>query len=150
MSKAASLVAQAKQWATYYGQYTTGEEAAAYTVPLRIRAAWDNNDADALADVFIDNGSLLAGDQQLTSREEIRSYFAEAFAGPFKGSRLIEDPLEVRFVADGVAVAITQGGIVLDGENELAPERTIRTMWVIVKRDGDWWLASHQTSPVKG
>src|SRR3954470_7511771 len=50
--KASSLVAQAKQWATYYGKFTQGEESAALTAPLRARAAWDANDADAFAGVF--------------------------------------------------------------------------------------------------
>lgn len=149
-NKAADLVAGAKQWATYYGDYSNGEEGAVLTAALRIRAAWEANDADALADMFIDNGSMLVGDNQLMSREEIRSYMTEAFAGGFKGARLTEEPKEIRLISDTVAVAITQGGVIRAGEQALAPENEYRALWVIVKVGDDWRVASHQTSPVKG
>jgi uncharacterized protein (TIGR02246 family) len=148
--RAASLVAGAKQWASYYGGYPNGEEGAVLTAPLRIRAAWDANDANAFADMFIENGSMLVGDNQLTSREQIRSYFAEAFGGGYKGSRLTEEPREIRLLSDTVAVAITEGGIIRDGAQSLAAGDELRTMWVIVKREGDWRVASRQSSPVTG
>lgn len=150
MTGAAQLVAQAKEWATYYGKFTSGEEAAVLGVPLKVRAAWDSNDADALASVFVDNGSWLAGDKQLTGRDEIRAYMAEVFAGPLQGSKVTEEPLEIKVVNEELALAITDGGVLYEGETELPPGRKFRTMWVIVKQDGDWKLASHQTSPVKG
>ncbi|HEY0636232.1 MAG TPA: SgcJ/EcaC family oxidoreductase [Pseudonocardiaceae bacterium] len=149
-NKAASLVAQAKQWATYYGGFTQGEEAAVYTAPLRVRAAWDNNDADALADVFIDNGSLLDGDEQLNGREAIRAYMTEAFRTHHKGTKVIDQPLEIRKISQDVAIAISDGGIVPEGATEIPPTGKVRVMWVVVRQDGDWKLASYQSSPVKG
>lgn len=148
--EAAALVAGAKEWAKKYGDYPNGDEGSVYTAPLRVRAAWDANDADAFADMFIDNGSTLFGDNQLTDREQIRSYVAEVFAGAYKGSRLADEPKEIRMLTDSVAVVISEGGVIPDGAQELAPEREVRTMWVVVKRDGDWRIASYQTSPIKG
>lgn len=149
-SKASSLVAGAKQWATYYGKYPNGTEGAVLTAELRARAAWTANDADAFADSFVENGSMLVGDRQLMNREEIRAYMAEAFAGGYKGSRLIEEPRDIRLLTDSVAVAITQGAVVRDGQTEPASADEVRTMWVIVKHDSEWLVASHQTSPIKG
>lgn len=149
-SKAASLVAGAKQWASLYGDYSNGEEGHALTAPLRVRAAWADNDAEAFANMFIDNGSALFGDTQLTSREQIRSYVAEVFDGPYKGSRLDERPREIRLLSKGVAVAVMEGGVLRAGQEDLAPADTIRTMYVLVKVDGDWRVASYQTSPVGG
>ena len=149
-TKAAALVQGAKQWASYYGDYANGAEGAVLTAVLRVRAAWDANDADALADMFAENGSMLVGDVQYTDREAIRSYAQEAFQGAAKGSRLTEEPLEIRLLTDCVAVAVTQGGVVRDGSDTLAPADEVRALWVAVKRDGDWRIASHQTSPVKG
>ncbi|MEU9826060.1 SgcJ/EcaC family oxidoreductase [Micromonospora chersina] len=146
---AASLVAGAKQWASYYGDYPNGEEGAVLTAPLRIRAAWGDNDADAFAGLFIENGSLLIGDTQLNGREEIRAYMAKAFAGGWKGTRLTEQPRDIRLIADEVAVAITEGGIVRPGEDGLDPLNEERAMWVLVKRDGDWRVAARQTSPIR-
>lgn len=147
--KASSLVAQAKVWASHYGKFTLGEEGAVLSVPLRIRGAWENQDADAFADVFVENGSMLVGDQQLKSREEIREYMRAALAGPYKGARLTEEPLEIKLLTPTVAIAVTQGGLIPGGETELSPEAEVRALWVIVKQDGDWQLASHQTSPIK-
>ncbi|GLW05799.1 hypothetical protein Misp01_09290 [Microtetraspora sp. NBRC 13810] len=149
-NNAASLVTQAKQWATYYGDYPNGKEGAVLTVPLRVRAAVDSNDADGLAEVFTEDGSLLIGDTQLRGRDEIKSYMADAFAGSYKGTRLSEVPLEIRSIADDVAMAITQGGYMLPGESTVAPERQMRTMYVIVKREGQWRLFSQQSSPLGG
>lgn len=148
--KAASLVAQAKQWATNYGDYPNGEEGAVLSVPLRVRAAIDRNDADALAEIFTENGSLLVGDTQLRGREEIRSYMADAFAGNYGGARVNEEPLEIRMLTDDVAMTITQGGLVLPGESEVAPEREMRTVYMTVKQDGEWRLISQQSSPMRG
>jgi uncharacterized protein (TIGR02246 family) len=148
--EASKLVAAAKEWATYYGKFTTGEEGAVLTAPLRARAAWDNNDAAALAEAFIENGSWLAGDEQLRGREEIRAYLAAGFEGPYKGSRWTEEADEIKFVTEDVALAITTGGVLYEGETELPEERAMRVMWVCTKRDGYWHLVSHQSSPIKG
>lgn len=148
--KASSLVSKAKKWASYYGRFPNGEEGAVLSVPLRVRAAWENNDADALADVFTENGSLLMGDEQLRGREEIRSYMAKAFSGEYRGVRVVEEPIEIKFLSGDVAMAISEGGTLAPGETEPAPEREMRTTWVIVKQNGEWRLLSHQGSPVKG
>lgn len=149
--KAASLVESAKKWATLYGEYPNGEEGAAYTAALRIRVAWDANDADAFADMFLENGSMLVGDRQLSDREEIRAYMAEAFGSYYKGTRLVEDPLEIRLLNDSVALAVTDGGIIPPGADSVAPTDLVRGTWIIRRTDdGDWRIVSRQTSPIKG
>lgn len=147
---ASSLVAGAKEWAAQYGDYSNGDKGHVYTAPLRARAAWKANDADAFADIFVENGSILVGDRQLTNREEIRSYFAEAFAGGYRGSRLEERPDEIRLLGDSAAFVVTTGGIVRAGAESIEPTDTVRATYVCVKQDGDWRIVSHQTSPVKG
>ncbi|HEX5405940.1 MAG TPA: SgcJ/EcaC family oxidoreductase [Pseudonocardiaceae bacterium] len=149
-AKASKLVAGAKEWASYYGDYTQGEEAAAFTVPLRARAMWDSNDAEGFAEVFVDNGSFLFGDEQLTSQEQIRDTMKAAFAGPLAGTKLAQEPVEVKLVTPDVAIVITNGGVVAAGATELAQGASTRDVWVTVKRDGVWQLVSLQTSPVKG
>lgn len=150
MSKAASLVERAKEWASYYGKYANGPEGAVITVPLRIRAAWDNKDADAFAGIFTDNGSFIIGDETLTSPDEIRDFVKQAFDGPGAGTRWHEDAVEITLLGPDVAVAIMQGGIVLEGESAPARERTHRAVYLTVKRDGDWKLLSLQTNPIGG
>jgi uncharacterized protein (TIGR02246 family) len=148
--RAASLVEGAKQWATYYGGFPNGEEGAAFTAALRIRAAWDANDADAFADMFVEDGSMLVGDRQLMDRAEIRSYMAAAFSGGYRGSKLTEEPVEIRLLTDSVALAVTDGGIIPDGADSVAPADLVRGTWIIRKDGGDWRIVSRQTSPIKG
>ena len=135
---------------SYYREFTGPDEKAALTVAMRIQAAWARNDADFFADTFTENGSLLMQDDQLTSREEIRSFMAAGFQGPLKGASVKGWPLSVTFVSDDVAMAVTEGGIRMAGETETAPERRIRAVWVIVRQGDDWRLMSHQSSPIKG
>lgn len=149
-SKAASLVEGAKQWATYYGDYPNGDEGAAFTAVLRVRAAWDANDADAFAGMFAQNGSMLVGDRQLMNSEEIAAYMTEAFAGPYRGSRLAEEPVEIRMLTDSVALAVTEGGIIPAGQDSFAPAAKVRGTWIIVAAGDDWRVLSRQTSPITG
>ncbi|MFJ8687704.1 SgcJ/EcaC family oxidoreductase [Micromonospora sp. HUAS LYJ1] len=149
-TEGASLVAGAKQWASYYGDFPNGVEGAVLTAPLRCRAAWDANDAEGFASLFIDNGSMLVGDNQLMSRDEIRTYLGELFAGPYKGSRLTLEFSEIQVVSESMALAVSVGGVVYADADGLAPADNLRIMWVVVKRDGDWRIASYQSSPITG
>jgi uncharacterized protein (TIGR02246 family) len=127
-----------------------GEKAAALTAPLRARVAWDDNDADAFADVFVENGSILFDDDQLTDRDAIRTYLRYAFAGKLRGTRVVQDPIEVKILAPDVAVVITEGGVVYEDETEVPANRAVRATWVSVRREGEWRLFSQQTSPIAG
>lgn len=135
----------------YYLSFDSSDEKAVLTVPQRIQAAWERNDADMFAEIFTENGSLLMRDDQLTSREQIRAYMADGFRGSYAGARVKGWPLSMRFLSDDVAMVITGGGIMLAGETEIAPAREIRATWVIVREDGGQLrLLSHQSSPVRG
>jgi uncharacterized protein (TIGR02246 family) len=136
---------------SYYRQFTGADEKAALTIGQRIQAAWAANDADMFAGVFAENGSLLMQDRQLTSRAEIRAFMAAGFAGPLRGARVTGWPLDVQFLAGDAAFFVTQGGIVLPGDDELLPQRQIRAVWVIARRaSGELELVSHQGSPIGG
>ena len=151
-SRASAILAAAgvEEDFSFYRSFTSEEEKAVLTVPQLIQAAWKANDADFFASVFTDNGSLLMQDTQLTSREEIRSFMAAGFQGIYKGAYVSGWPLSVKFLTDGVAMVVTQGGIILPGETEIAPEREIRATWVVAEQAGEWKLVSHQSSPIKG
>jgi uncharacterized protein (TIGR02246 family) len=149
---AAQILAAAgvpEDW-SYYGPYVSDDERAVLAVPQVIQAAWAANDPELFADTFTENGSLLMGDTQLLSREEIRAFMAAGFEGPFRGARVSGWPLAVSFLTDEAAVVVTQGGIIMPGQTGIAPEREIRAVWVIVAQDGTWRLMSHQSSPIRG
>lgn len=132
----------------YYGTFTSQREKEALSVPLRLVAAWTKNDAEGVADVFTEDGTMiLPGDVYKKGRGEIRAFMAAAYAGPFKGTGVTGRPVDVRFVSDDVALLRTHGGILAPGETEIAPELAVRSTWVVVKRDGEWQLAGYQNSP---
>ena len=132
----------------YYGEFTSEQEKEALSVPLRLVAAWSRNDADGVSSVFTDDGILiLPGDVYKRGREEIRSFMAAAYAGPFKGTGVTGRPVDLRFVADDIALIRTHGGILAEGETEIDPALAVRSTWVVVKRDGEWQLAAYQNSP---
>ncbi|WP_410655424.1 SgcJ/EcaC family oxidoreductase [Amycolatopsis sp. lyj-112] len=136
--------------ASFYSEFTDPRDRSVLTVPLRITHAWAANDADEFAEVFAEDGSLLMQDEQLTSREQIRAYMRAGFEGGLRGAHVKGRPLQVTFLTDDTAMVITQGGIILDGETETAPERRINATWIITERDGEWALLSHQSSPANG
>ncbi|MFJ7219485.1 SgcJ/EcaC family oxidoreductase [Amycolatopsis sp. NPDC098790] len=135
---------------SFYRGFTAEAEKAVLTVPQKIVAAWAANDADAFADVFTADGSLLMQDEQLVSRDEIRAHMAAGFDGPYAGARVTGFPLSVEFLSEDVAMVVTEGGILLAGDEDLDAKRAIRATWIIVERDGEWRLLSHQSSPIAG
>ncbi|HEX5405939.1 MAG TPA: SgcJ/EcaC family oxidoreductase [Pseudonocardiaceae bacterium] len=148
--KASELLADAGivEDVSYYRSFNSEDEKAVLTVPMKITAGWARNDADFFASIFVENGSLLMQDTQLTSREQIREFMAAGFQGPLQGAQVSGGPLEIKFLRDNIAMVITEGGIILAGESAIAPERQIRATWIIVDEgDGVWKLFSHQSSP---
>jgi uncharacterized protein (TIGR02246 family) len=133
----------------YYGKFTSDKEKEVLGLPLRLVAAWAENDARRVADVFTEDGILiLPGDVYKQGREEVYAFMAAAYAGPFKGSGVTGQPVDVRFVTDGVALIRTHGGVIAPGETEVVPELAVRSTWVCVKQDdGEWYLAGYQNSP---
>ena len=133
---------------SYYGPFTSEQEKEVLGVPLRLVGAWAENDAAGVANTFTEDGILiLPGDVLKKGREEIHAFMREAYSGPFKGTGVTGNPVDVRFVSDDVALLRTHGGILAPGETEIAPERAVRSTWVCVKQDGEWRLAGYQNSP---
>jgi uncharacterized protein (TIGR02246 family) len=149
-TNASSLVAQAKEWATNYGDFPNGLEGTILTATLRVRGGWERNDADIIADAFTDNGSMLLGDEQLKGREAIRSYLADAFSAGFQGTKIHDDPAEIKVLGENVGLVISKGGLLSSGETSVPPDRENRNTWVVVKQQGEWRLLSYQSSPIKG
>jgi uncharacterized protein (TIGR02246 family) len=132
----------------FYGTFTSEREKEALSVMLRLVAAWAQHDADGVANMFTKDGVLiLPGDVLKNGRDEIQAFMTAAYAGPFKGSRVIGKAADVRFASDEVALLRSHGGILAPGQTEIAPAMAVRSTWVVVRTEGEWKLAVYQNSP---
>jgi uncharacterized protein (TIGR02246 family) len=109
--------------------------------------AWEANDAEAFAADYFDDASVVQPGIYKKDRQEIQSTMAGGFAGPLKGSRVIDQPQDVRFPNEDTAIVISEGGIVFPGSNAVPSEGMVRATWVLAKRDGRWYVAAYHHSP---
>jgi len=127
---------------------TDADRRAVLAVIQAVYAAWEANDADEFVAVYLDDATVVQPGVHKKNRQEIRTTMAAGFAGPLKGSRVIDTPQEVRFVNDETAIVVSEGGIVFPGEATCPSDRLVRATWVVVKRDGHWLVAAYHNSPV--
>jgi uncharacterized protein (TIGR02246 family) len=129
---------------------TIGSEAdrqALLDVLKGVYVAWEANDAGAFVSHYLDDASVVQPGVYEKDRHEIQTTIGAAFAGPLKGSRVIDQPLDVRFLNDGAAIVISEGGVVFPGQQAVPSEASVRATWVLAKRDGHWYVAAYHNSP---
>lgn len=118
-------------------------------VPARMVAAWADNDPNAFAELFTEDGSMvLPGDVYLSGREDIRRFMTRAYAGPYQGTSVSGAPLSAKFVTPDTGVLVTQGGVLYGEDQEVSPSNLIRATWVLSKHDGAWLITAYHNSPV--
>ena len=125
------------------------DQAAIAALTQKVIAAWAYGDADGVAGVFTEDGTMILPGIFKKGREEIRAFLKESFAGNYKDTQVTGRPIEIRFFTPDSGVLITQGGVLGPGETEVADSQSIRASWTVVKRDGSWHLASYQNTPAK-
>ncbi|TNH28020.1 SgcJ/EcaC family oxidoreductase [Micromonospora orduensis] len=123
------------------------EQAEIAAVPARMVAAWAAHDADAFADLFTQDGTLILPGVYKKGRDEIREFMSASYAGPYEGTRVTGTPIDLKPLADGAVALLTTGGVIASGETELADRDAIRASWILVRRDDRWQLAVYQNCP---
>jgi uncharacterized protein (TIGR02246 family) len=99
-------------------------------------AAWKNNDGAALADCFVEDGTLINPfGQRADGRAAVASMYSEFFAGMLGGTSTTVDLASVRPVGDDHAFA--------DGEQTINGPDGSSVLEVhiaaLLRRDGDDW-----------
>lgn len=126
---------------------TQHDESGVRSVVDGIGKAWGSNNADAFADAYTEDGSMiLSGDRYLSGREVIRAVVTQQFKSVHQGTTLLQNIVDLRFLTHDVAVAITEGGVLAPGEVEPAPERAIRATWVLTTKNNRWLIAAYQNT----
>ncbi|GAB1511550.1 SgcJ/EcaC family oxidoreductase [Actinophytocola sp. KF-1] len=123
------------------------DQAAVATLPQQLLTAWVDEDANAIAELFTDDGTLILPGVFRKGREDIRLYFKEAFDNQYRGTRVVGTPLGLRFFGPDAALLLSSGGVLAAGETEVSDGQAIRASWFAVRVDGQWKLASYQNTP---
>jgi len=128
-------------------QPTQADLAAIASLTQRMIAAWAVSDAESIANLFVEDGTMILAGTFCDGREAIQAYFTEAFAGPYRGTQVTGKPLASRFFGPDSGVLLTIGGVLEPGETEVSSKQAIRASWTVVRRDGEWRLAAYQNTP---
>ncbi|GIE30589.1 hypothetical protein Ait01nite_036340 [Actinoplanes italicus] len=123
------------------------DQAAIAAVPARMVAAWREHDSKAFAGLFAENGTMILPGVFRQGRTAIEEFMAHAYQGPYKGTTVTGQPIEIKPLADGAVAVLTEGGVIAAGADGLDPADAIRASWILVKRDGEWVLAVYQNCP---
>jgi uncharacterized protein (TIGR02246 family) len=111
---------------------------------------WNRGSGEAFAAPFADEVDFVAFDgTRFRGRDELVQFHDPLFKTHLKGTRLVGDVTDIRFLGSDVAVLHAYGGTVLRGKHEAAPERDSLQTLVAVKRDGRWQFIAFQNTRVR-
>ena len=129
------------------------DKAAVRDLYQELMNGWNRGSGEAFAAVFTDDtddGDLVAFDgTHFKGRGEIAPFHKELFEKWLKGTRLVGEVKDVRFLSPDVALMHAVGSTVMRGKSEPSPERySIQTL-VATREDGEWRLAAFQNTRVR-
>jgi uncharacterized protein (TIGR02246 family) len=126
---------------------TDADKVAIASLTQRVVAAWAYHDAEAFAEVFTADGTMVLPGVYLKGHDQIRTYMADAFKGVYKGTQVTGKPIDVRPLGAEAAILLSLGGVLEAGESEVTEGSAIRAAWVAVRHEGGWKLAAYQNTP---
>lgn len=130
-------------------EVSAADQASVAQLTQQFLAAWAYGDPDGVADMFVEDGTLILPGIFRQGRDDIRAYFREAFDGPYRGTQVVGKPISLRFFGPDVALLLSQGGVLGENESEISEGQAIRASWFCVKVDGKWKLASYHNCQAK-
>ncbi len=99
------------------------DEVAINTMMSEMYQAWAANDADGFVRYYADDATAILPGSLRGSRKAIRDSMAAGFDGPLKGSSTVDRELSLRFVGEDAAIAVSEGGILFAGEDDVPEAR---------------------------
>ena len=126
----------------------SADEAAVRAVYQQFMDAWNQGSGAALAAAFTEDGDLVGFDgTHFKGRQQIAPFHQQLFDKWLKGSRLVGQVKDVRFLSADVALMHAVGGTVMRGKTEPVPERDSIQTLVATRQEGDEWrLAAFQNT----
>jgi uncharacterized protein (TIGR02246 family) len=125
----------------------SADEAAIRALYQQLMDGWNQGSGDAFAAVFTEDGDLIGFDgTHFKGRQEIAPFHQRLFDKWLKGSRLVGEVKDVRFLSPDVALMHAVGGTVMRGKTDPVPERDSIQTLVATRQDGEWRLAAFQNT----
>jgi uncharacterized protein (TIGR02246 family) len=113
----------------------------------RLLEAWDARDADAYAELFAADGTLVGFDgSTVDGRDEIRSHLSGIFADHDTGS-YVGGVREARLLDPDVGLVRAVTGLIPSGQDDINPGTNAIQSLVVVRTDGAWRVALFQNTP---
>jgi uncharacterized protein (TIGR02246 family) len=128
---------------------TDNETSAVRDVLQRSYKAWAAADAEAFADLYTEDATVVLRGTFLRGRDAVRDYMTGAFAGRLKGSQGVDEPLDVRVVGGHTAIVVSEAGVRMPGEHSVPAERQVVATWVLSKEDGQWLVTAYANTPAQ-
>jgi uncharacterized protein (TIGR02246 family) len=111
---------------------------------------WNCGSAEAFAAPFVEDCEFIPFDGiRFRSRRELITFHDALFKTHLKGTRLVGDVTDIRFLADDVAVVHAMGGTIPRGKSSPSPERDSIQTLVATRGDGGWRLVTFQNTRVR-
>jgi uncharacterized protein (TIGR02246 family) len=111
---------------------------------------WNRGSGTAFAAPFDDELDFIAFDgTRFRGKTELVRFHDPLFKTHLKGTRLIGDVTDVRFLGPDVAVVHARGGTIMRGRSTSSPERDSVQTLVAVKRDEVWRFVAFQNTRVR-
>jgi len=125
----------------------SADEAAVRAVYQQFMDGWNQGSGAALAAVFTEDGDLVGFDgTHFKGPQEIAPFHQQLFDKWLKGSRLVGQVKDVRFLSSDVALMHAVGGTVIRGKSEPVPERDSIQTLVAARQGDEWRLAAFQNT----
>jgi uncharacterized protein (TIGR02246 family) len=126
------------------------DEAAVRDLYQQLMDGWNRGSGEGFAAVLAEDGDLVAFDgTHFKGRKEIAPFHQQLFDKWMKGTRLIGQVEDVRFLSPDVAVMHAVGRTVMCGKTEPSPERDSIQTLVATRQGGEWRLAAFQNTRVR-
>jgi uncharacterized protein (TIGR02246 family) len=111
---------------------------------------WNHGSAEAFAAPFVEDCEFIPFDgARFNARHELIAFHEELFKTHLKGTRLVGDVTDIRFLADDVAVMHATGGTIAKGKTAPSPERDSIQTLTAIRKDGVWRLVTFQNTRVR-
>ena len=126
------------------------DDAAIRALHQHLIDGWNAGSGEAFGAPFTEDASFVAFDgTRFTGRAQIAAFHQPLFETHLKGTRLVGEVRDIRFVGDDTAVVTTTGSMIARGKSVPSRERDSIQTLVACKRNGTWRLEAFQNTRLR-